>query len=167
MVPFDEIADVKNDYNLNLPRYIDSTEPEDRQDIDGHLRGGIPQRDIDDLDAYWQVIPRVQNTLFVGVGRPGYFRLTRPIAEMKSAILQHEEFIAFKAEVMGVFEQWLVANKPKLQGFDQDGHPKPLLAALAEDLLANFREAPLVDAYDVYQHHLWTIGRRPCRTTVI
>jgi hypothetical protein len=42
MVPVSEIADPKNDYNLNLPRYIDSTEPEDLQDIDGHLRGGIP-----------------------------------------------------------------------------------------------------------------------------
>ena len=48
MVPFEEIADFKNDYNLNLPRYIDSSEPEDLQDIDGHLRGGIPERDIDD-----------------------------------------------------------------------------------------------------------------------
>ncbi len=47
---FEEIADPKNDYNLNLPRYIDSTEPEDMQDIDGHLRGSIPERDIDDLE---------------------------------------------------------------------------------------------------------------------
>ena len=43
LVPVAEISDPKNDYNLNLPRYIDSTEPEDLQDIDGHLRGGIPE----------------------------------------------------------------------------------------------------------------------------
>ena len=60
MVPLDEIADPKNDFNLNLPRYIDSTEPEDLQDIDGHLRGGIPERDIDALEAYWQVLPSVR-----------------------------------------------------------------------------------------------------------
>src|SRR5262245_19680336 len=53
MVAHDEISDPKNDYNLNLPRYIDSAEPEDLQDIDGHLRGGIPKRDIDALDSYW------------------------------------------------------------------------------------------------------------------
>ena len=47
MVPLAEISDPKNDYNLNLPRYIDSSEPEDLQDIDAHLRGGIPNRDID------------------------------------------------------------------------------------------------------------------------
>ena len=58
MVSLAEISDAKNDFNLNLPRYIDSTEPEDLQDIDGHLRGGIPNRDIDALEHYWQVVPR-------------------------------------------------------------------------------------------------------------
>ena len=52
MVPVAEISDPKNDFNLNLPRYIDSTEPEDIQDIDAHLRGGIPNRDLDALDSY-------------------------------------------------------------------------------------------------------------------
>src|ERR1051325_2477369 len=56
LLPVTEIGDQKNDYNLNLPRYIDSTEPEDIQDIDGHLRGGIPARDLDALAPYWQVI---------------------------------------------------------------------------------------------------------------
>src|SRR5260370_25738750 len=57
LVPLAEITDPKNDFNLNLPRYIDSTEPEDLQDIDAHLRGGIPDRDLDALDRYWQEIP--------------------------------------------------------------------------------------------------------------
>jgi type I restriction enzyme M protein len=64
LVPVAEISDPKNDYNLNLPRYIDSSEPEDLQDIDGHLRGGIPERDIDALDRYWKVIPSVRTALF-------------------------------------------------------------------------------------------------------
>ena len=62
MVPLAEIE--ANDFNLNLPRYIDSTEPEDLQDIDAHLRGGIPNRDIDALDRYWQVFPSVRAALF-------------------------------------------------------------------------------------------------------
>ena len=72
MVPLAEIADPKNDFNLNLPRYIDSTEPEDLQDIDGHLRGGIPERDLDALDRYWKVLPSVRAALFESAGRPGY-----------------------------------------------------------------------------------------------
>jgi type I restriction enzyme M protein len=64
MVPVAEISDAKNDYNLNLPRYIDSTEREDLQDIDAHLRGGILERDLDALARYWQVIPSVRAVLF-------------------------------------------------------------------------------------------------------
>src|SRR5687767_12671849 len=83
MVPLDEIADPKNDFNLNLPRYIDSTEPEDLQDIDGHMRGGIPERDLDapesTLAAYWKVLPSVRGALFESFDkmgtRPGYARL--------------------------------------------------------------------------------------------
>src|SRR6202043_2993567 len=72
MVPVDEIADPKNDFNLNLPRYIDSTEPEDLQDIEGHLRGGIPERDLDALANYWQVLPAVRAALFESAGGPGH-----------------------------------------------------------------------------------------------
>ena len=72
LVPVSEIADPKNDYNLNLPRYIDSTEPEDLQDIDAHLRGGIPNRDLDALADYWQVIPGVRTALFKRADRAGY-----------------------------------------------------------------------------------------------
>jgi type I restriction enzyme M protein len=66
MVPVTEISDQKNDYNLNLPRYIDSSEPEDIQDIEGHLRGGIPNRDIDALERYWEIIPGVRSELRTG-----------------------------------------------------------------------------------------------------
>jgi type I restriction enzyme M protein len=62
LVPLAEIA--ANDYNLNLPRYIDSTEPEDLQDIEAHLKGGIPLADIDGLHRYWQVLPGVREALF-------------------------------------------------------------------------------------------------------
>lgn len=86
MVPIEEIASDKNDYNLNLPRYIDSTEPEDIQDIDGHLRGGIPDRDLDALAAYWQVLPSVRKVLFKSAGRPGYSQLRLPIAKVTGTV---------------------------------------------------------------------------------
>ena len=55
MVPVAEIASHANDYNLNIPRYIDSSEPEDLHDLEAHLNGGIPNRDLDALGAYWTV----------------------------------------------------------------------------------------------------------------
>lgn len=152
MVPIPDIADPKNDFNLNLPRYIDSAEPEDVQDIDGHLRGGIPERDLDALSAYWRVLPAVRATLFESAGRPGYARLTLPLVEVKAAILGHDEFTAFNRTVTQLFADWRGAATRHLTSFDRNGHPKRLIETIAEDLLASFRAAPLLDPYDVYQH---------------
>ena len=55
MVSIDEIE--RNEFNLNLPRYIDSQMPEDIQDIEGHLKGGIPEADVEALKKYWEVCP--------------------------------------------------------------------------------------------------------------
>ena len=154
MVPFDEIAGEKNDFNLNLPRYIDSSEPEDLQDIEGHLRGGIPERDIDAFAADWQVLPSVRAALFAPAGpdREGYARLTLPIAEVKPAILNHPEFIAFNKKATTLFDKWRQAIAPRLTGFDKGDQPKALIETVSETLLKVFHAAPLVDAYDVYQH---------------
>ena len=155
MVAVEEIAGPKNDYTLNLTRYIDSSEPEDVQDIDGHLRGGIPERDIDDpvrLKPYWKVLPCVRTALFKKSNRLGYCELRLPIAEVKPAIFGHAEFTAFHDSATKLFVQWKNARTPQLKGFGQHSHPKPLIETIAEDLLAKFKTAPLLDAYDVYQH---------------
>jgi type I restriction enzyme M protein len=151
LVPVAEIADQRNDYNLNLPRYIDSTEPEDLQDIDGHLRGGIPGRDLDALADYWRVLPGVRPALFEPL-RSGYARLKLPLPEVRPAILNHPEFTAFNQTVTKRFTGWREPASKQVMAFDKDGHPKALIEALAEDLLRVFRDAPLLDAYDVYQH---------------
>ena len=152
MVSVAEISDPKNDFNLNLPRYIDSTEPEDLQDIDAHLRGGIPDRDADDLQRYWEVFPAVRATLFKKGDRPGYTQLKVPIGEVKAAIFGHAEFTTFNQSVTKLFAKWKVANTPRLKGLAVGAKPKALIEALSEDLLATFEKAPLLDAYDVYQH---------------
>lgn len=152
MVAVAEIADPKNDYNLNLPRYIDSTEPEDLQDIHAHLCGGIPSRDIEALGAYWKLMPGVRASLFARDDAPGYFELLVPIAEVKPAIFAHPEFAKFTASATALFARWKKTNTPLLKGFTQNGHPKPLIETIAEDLLTTFKTAPLLDAYDVYQH---------------
>ena len=152
MVPIDEIANPKNDFNLNMPRYIDSSEPEDLHDLDGHLRGGIPERDLDALDVYWRVLPSVRSFLVESAGRPGYGQLKPALSEVKRAILGHPEFSAFQRKVGKVFADWQTAATACLTAFGKEGHPKGLIETIAEDLLATFRQAPLLDAYDVYQH---------------
>jgi type I restriction enzyme M protein len=156
MVPVAEIADPKNDYNLNLPRYIDTTEPEDFQDIEGHLRGGIPERDLTGEDSliapYWKDLPTVYKDLFESAGRPGYVRLRIPQSDVKAAILGHPEFVAFQKQATKGFTEWRKASTPRLTAFDKGGHPKALIAEIAESLLQAYGKTPLIDAYDIYQH---------------
>jgi type I restriction enzyme M protein len=156
MVPVAEIADPKNDYNLNLPRYIDTTEPEDLQDIDGHLRGGIPERDLTGEDSliapYWKVLPSLYKDLFESAGRPGYVRLKIQQADVKAAILGHPEFVAFQKQATKGFTEWRQATTPRLNVFGKGRKPKLLIAEIAESLLQAYGKTALVDAYDVYQH---------------
>jgi type I restriction enzyme M protein len=152
MVPLAEIADAKNDFNLNLPRYIDSSEPEDIQDIDGHLRGGIPNRDLDALERYWKVFPGVREALFKKAGRAGYSELKVAAAEIKAAIFGHAEFTAWSTQTKKLFAKWRAEAKPRLAGIKKGDKPKLLIETLAEELLAAFQKAKLLDAYDIYQH---------------
>ena len=153
-VPLAEIE--ANDFNLNLPRYIDSTEPEDVQDIEAHLKGGIPNADIDGLAAYWQVFPAVRRELFNDHARPGYSQPKVEASQVKAAIFGHAEFTAFNQTVTTLFGTWKAANTPLLTGIKQGDRPKALIETLAENLLETFRSdeaiASLIDPYGVYQH---------------
>jgi len=155
MVSLAEISDPKNDFNLNLPRYIDIAEPEDLQDIEAHLRGGIPNRDIDDLERYWQVIPAVRAVLFKKADRPGYSQLRVAVADIKPTIFGHAEFTTFNHSVTKLFAKWKTANTPHLKGIAKGSKPKALIETLSEDLLDTFEKAQLLDPYDVYQHLMY------------
>ncbi len=158
MVPLAEIE--ANGFNLNLPRYIDSTEPEDVQDIEAHLKGGIPNADIDGLAAYWQVFPNVRRELFGPLAnaaeRPGYSQPKVEASQVKAAIFGHAEFTAFNQTVTTLFGAWKAVNTPLLTGIKQGDRPKALIETLAESLLETFRSheaiASLIDPYGVYQH---------------
>jgi type I restriction enzyme M protein len=159
MVTLAEISDPRNDFNLNLPRYIDGSEPEDLHDIDAHLRGGIPERDLDALDAYWQVLPSLRSALFQPL-RPGYSASRKPQSEIKPAIFGHPEFTAYQASVAALFAKWRKANAPRLRAVKPGDAPKALVETLSEDLLRTFQTARLIDPYDVYQHLMdyWAEG---------
>ncbi|MFY9822906.1 MAG: type I restriction-modification system subunit M [Thermoanaerobaculia bacterium] len=140
----------KNEYNLNLPRYIDSQTPEDLQDIEGHLRGGIPEADVNALDRYWAVCPTLRHTLFKPL-RPGYLSLAVEKSAIKSTIYEYPEFAAFIAGMDAHFLAWRERCVPWLKALDIGCHPKQVIVDLAESLLAHYTGKPLIDRYDVYQ----------------
>ncbi len=149
MVSFDEIE--RNDYNLNLPRYIDKQQAEDIQDIDAHLRGGIPASDIDALQSYWTVCPQLCKTLF-RPDRPGYLCLAITKDAIKPTIYQHPEFTAFIDSMSALFADWRERSAARLKCLEAGFHPKQFIHELSEDLLAHYAGKPLIDNYDVYQH---------------
>jgi type I restriction enzyme M protein len=150
LVPLSEIAD-KNDYNLNIPRYIDSQQAEDIQDIDGHLRGGIPARDLDALARYWQICPDLKAALFAD-NRPGYLDLAVDKNAIKATIYQHPQFVAFMTEMEALFRDWRERSSATLKALQPGCHPKQVIHALGEELLGHYLDKPLIDAYAVYQH---------------
>jgi type I restriction enzyme M protein len=151
MVPVAEIANPANDYNLNIPRYVDSSEPEDLHDLDAHLNGGVPNRDIDALDDYWIVFPSVRETLFKSNGRAGYSDAVLETSRVKQAILEHAEFKVFAARVAAVFDGWRKAHGQTLNALKVNDLPKTLIHTVSEDILSRFAGLPLIDRYDVYQ----------------
>ncbi|WP_323372270.1 type I restriction-modification system subunit M [Streptomyces katsurahamanus] len=150
MVPLTEIADPKNDYSLNIPRYIDSSEPEDVQDLPAHLHGGIPDRDVEELSGYWDAFPSLNGTLFQA-DRPGYRELAVPVGDVQQAVLDSDEFRAFSGEVRREVDDWFGAHRPVLQELDERTVPNDLIATVGDDLLARFKGTALLDEYDVYE----------------
>ena len=141
----------KNEFNLNLPRYIDSQQAEDLQDIEGHLRGGIPERDVDALCRYWKVCPNLRHVLFKA-NRPGYVDLAVEKAAVKSTIYGYREFATFIKSMNTHFAAWRDKGAKTLRQLQPGCHPKEVITALSEDLLAHYTDKPLIDKYDVYQH---------------
>jgi type I restriction enzyme M protein len=149
IVPFAEIE--RNDFNLNIPRYIDSQEPEDIQDIEAHLQGGIPNTDIEALKSYWDMCPSLKKTLFAAADRKNYGNLAVAPEQIKDTILSNAEFAAFNKTASELFNKWKAMNISRLKVIAKGDKPKKLIPIISEDLLQVFSGLSLVDKYDTYQ----------------
>lgn len=139
---------VANEYNLNIPRYIDSSEAEDLHDLSAHLKGGIPKRDIDALQNYWDVLPNVRTNLFEK-DREGYVRCLVAANEVKKTILEHAEFKTFAAESLKPFTAWF--ERSAFKAIEKNQKPKDIMLDVSEDLLQSYADVKLLSKYDIYQ----------------
>lgn len=146
LVSLSEIAG--NDYNLNIPRYIDSSDGEDLHDLSAHLAGGIPESDVAALGDFWQVLPSLRGSLFEPL-RPGYLKAKVVARDVKSTILNHSEFTAFATMATAPFASWFA--EAKLDSIDGSEQPKALIHRISEALLQAYESVPLISKYDVYQ----------------
>jgi len=150
MVPLSEITDDKNDYNLNIPRYIDSSEPEDLQDLHAHINGGIPESDIDALERYWDAFSQLRSQLFKA-NRSGYVDLAVAPDAVQQTVLDSTEFQKFADEAQTLTADWFAAHRTAMASIDATTRPADLIAGVGDDLLTRFEQVALLDAYDVYE----------------
>lgn len=145
----DEI-EVQNDYNLNLTRYIDSSDEEDVQDIYAHLHGGIPAADINNLSKYWKVFPSLKVQLLTSIDAK-YYRLNVSREKIRQAIYNNDEFSKYGDKVEAAFIEWKQKEYPVLASLNEDVSAKELIAAAAEEIIREYAPMSLIDKYDVYQ----------------
>ena len=140
----------RNEYNLNIPRYIDSSTPEDLQNIDGHLNGGIPAVDVDSLSKYWTLFPNLNNVLFEPF-REGFYSSALPKTEISHTVYADGEFSAYADRIDNATDGWKSAVWDCLIGIDKETDIKRFIEELADEILRQFESVTLLDKYDVYQ----------------
>jgi type I restriction enzyme M protein len=150
MVSVAEIEE--NEYNLNIPRYIDSQETEDIQDIEAHLLGDIPNVDIEALKRFWEVYPNLKSALFEAGSRADYSKLKIDKDKIKQSIFEHSEFVAFSKETDKLFDAWKTESTNYLKSLSTGNKPKEVIYQLSESLLQQYADKALIDKYDIYQH---------------
>lgn len=148
-VPNDEIK-IKNEYNLNIPRYIDSSKMEDLQDIDAHLHGGIPACDIDSMQNYWNVFKSLKNKL-LSIMRNGYYQLNVNIEDVRNTIYNDDEFSEYADKIDNAFVMWQNDVDKALRNISDDIDVKKFIVWLSEKLIEKFEDIELVDKFDVYE----------------
>lgn len=147
---FEEVE--KDEFNLNIPRYIDSSEEEDIQDIEAHLKGGIPKQDIDLLKNYWEIYKSLRTELFSEGARSGYFKINYPSDEITNVVQNHPEFKEFKKSVKDKVKNWKQDVSNYLNNLNTSTPPKAVIEKLSSTLLEIFKDQQLIDKYDIYQH---------------
>ena len=149
-VPMEEIE--RNDYNLNIPRYVSAPDTEILQDIDAHLYGGLPKHDIDQLATYWDVCPSLRSDLFSEhPSREGYYSLNCEQDTIRDTVSANVDFQKQSEVFKRSFADWCDKHRNELNSLVQGFAPKTLIEQLGNSLLEIFgADKSLVDAYDVY-----------------
>lgn len=148
-VPMSEITD-KNGYNLNISRYIDSGIGEDLQNIEAHLKGGIPAADVDGMERYWSIFAELKTKLFSAL-RDGFYQLNVSKDEVRGVIHEDREFSDYADKIDAAFMAWRAEVDEQLRNINAYVDAKALIVTLSEKILEQFDGIELIDKYDVYQ----------------
>lgn len=138
----------ENDYNLNIPRYVDSSEPAETWDIYATMFGGIPEREINALSAFWQAFPNLRASLFKATSSD-YSALN--VDDIKAAITQHADVQAFARKFSSAFADFNAYLKQALIAQMQTLNIQKQLTIISDDIFSRLAPIPLIDKYEAYQ----------------
>ena len=139
----------ENDYNLNIPRYVDSSEAPEQYDIYATMFGGIPNSEIDQLQKYWDVLPEFKKRIFKPiVGKP-YSLLTDE--DLERIAKDSSDLITFWNQYFEAFQDfahWMgdILVYHMMEVKEMEAHDK-----IAAEIFRRMEHVPLVDPYDIYQ----------------
>lgn len=145
LVTRQEIRD--NDYNLNIPRYVDSSEEAESYDIYASMFGGIPKPELEGLRRYWNVFPSLQNELFEGDGE----YLSLKTEDIKKVIHENRDVKTFLENYQQAFADFDdVMDETLIDAAESLSIPKTE-EHIASDIFARFYQVPLIDPYQAYE----------------
>ncbi len=150
-VPQEEIE--KNDYNLNIPRYIEARDAEIVQDIDAHLKGGLPKHDIEQLSDYWEALPTLKDELVKNQSN-GYYAWAVSREQIDGIINDNEDYQTQQATLKhhcrtDFMEQWQETIYDLAESSEK---PKTLIERMGQSIRNLFGKGNLlVDEYDAYE----------------
>jgi len=138
----------QNDYNLNIPRYVDSSEKAESWDIYASMFGGIPSNELDELESYWNAFPELKKALFINNGTP-YFALA--VSAVKQAIENSTDIIKFKNTFASAFETFFTYLKTELIDNMQNVSINQEETNISDDIFKRLTDIALIDKYEAYQ----------------
>ena len=146
LVSIDEIR--QNDYSLNIPRYVDSSESAESWDVYSTMFGGIPKQDIDALGKYWNVFPGLRQRLFA---EENGHSARLAVQDVREAVNADSGVSAYIQRYREVFTDYPAYLRDELVGNAANVSIAAEEEVLAHDLLHRLTDIPLVDAYTAYQ----------------
>ncbi|MDD5021627.1 MAG: type I restriction-modification system subunit M [Endomicrobiaceae bacterium] len=151
MVMLDEIK--KNNYNLNIPRYIDGGTKDVIQDINAHLNGGIPVVDIDGLQRYWGEFKGLKEKIFDTFCKD-YYKLNLKKDTIRNIIYDDAAFKNYGKKIERAYTKWKTTSDRLFFNLQSKTKPNELIVKIAEEIIAEFEDVKLIDKYDVYEELL-------------
>lgn len=141
---------IKNDYNLNIARYIEPINEEIPHDVDAHLLGGIPMRDVEHLEVLQKIAPNVLRNSMKEV-RANYVELTKLIDDITNEILQDSHVIEITNHLKNQIDQYIDSWWKKLRTVNLDSVVLQISEEMLNEVKQILSEFEFINVYDGYQ----------------